>query len=147
MAKNPTLFRHKTCGSEMPVQDSWLRSYLTDPYDRAEVVCDNCMEVFPASEFTWSKTGETFDATSRRLRAEMPANAKMLRFAAGTLIGLILGGLIGGVVALLGVGKGSSAGIVVAAIVVGGAGGWYFLNPLVYRLLCNAGAVTWKGKL
>jgi hypothetical protein len=147
MTKNPTLFRHKACGSELPVQETWLRSYLSDPYDRAEIVCDQCLEVFPASEFTWSKTGETLDATSRRLRAEMPNNAKLLRFAAGTLLGLILGGLIGGVVALLGVVKGHPAGVVVAALVLGGAAGWYFLNPLIYRALHNAGVVTWKGRL
>ena len=147
MAKSPTLFVHKGCGSELPVQESWLRSYLSDPYDRSENVCDHCLAVFPASEFTWSKTGGTLEATSRRLRAEMPANAKLLRFGAGTLSGLILGGLIGGVVALVGLAKGSGLAIVIAGIIIGAIGGWYLLNPLVYRVLCNAGVVTWKGKL
>jgi hypothetical protein len=147
MARNPTLFVHKACGSEMPVQDNWLRSYLSDPYDRAEIVCDKCLEVFPASEFTWSKTGETFDATSRRLRAEMPMKVKLLRFGTGTLLGLILGGLIGGVVALMGLAKGSGLAIVFAALVVGGVCGWILLNPLVYRYLCHTRVVTWKGKL
>jgi hypothetical protein len=147
MAKNPTLFVHKTCGSEMPVQANWLRGYLTDPYDRAEIVCDHCQAVFPASEFVWSKSGETLEQASRRLRAEMPGSAKMMRFAAGTLVGLVLGGLIGGVVGLTGLAKGSPLAIAGAGIVVGGAVGWYFLNPLLYRLLCNAGVVAWKGRL
>src|SRR5262245_5361976 len=147
MAKQANTFTHKGCGSEMAAQEKWLRGYLSDPYDQAEVVCDHCMEVFPASEFVWSKSGKTFAETSRRLRAEMPAGENVLRSAAGSFMGVMGGTFVGSILACGGVVKGPPGAAIFAGLVVGGAVGWYFLNPLIYRALWNAGVVSWKGKL
>ena len=147
MAKQSATFLHRPCGSEMPVGDKWLRDYLTDPYSGAELWCESCGAAGAQSDFVWVKSGETFDRVTRRLRSEMPGSAKALRFAAGTLIGLIVGTFVGAILAVIGVAKGSPAAAIFAGMVVGAVVGWFLLNPLIYRAMCNGGVVTWKGKL
>jgi len=140
-------FFHQPYGTKMPVGGKWMHDYLSDPYSGAELFCEGCGGLGAQSDFVWADTGETSDRVTRRLRAEMPGSAEALRFAAGTLIGMIVGTFVGSMVAVAGLIKGSPAAAIFAGMVVGIVIGWFFLNPLIYRAIGNGGVVKWKGKL
>lgn len=127
-------YRHETCGTDMTVSDDFLELAALDPwyFPIGSAECAGC-----GSARTCDSTlddGRTVHEAFMELRRSVPTAGVMMRFVIIPVIGLVLGALVGAILAVVKVGNGNPAGIFVGAAAVGLVGGYFAIKPLFKEL-------------